>query len=641
MMRLAACAMLCACLDATAAPAAPAAASLPPPLPMPQDKPYPGIIDLQVDATDLGHHVFAVTETLPVSGPGPLTLLYPKFIPGTHSPAGPIAAFAGLTILAHGTPVAWKRDVVEPYAFLVDIPPGISALSLSFQFLSPVSAREGDVLMTQRMLVLQWNQEILYPAGHDAHDITVQPHLVLPPGWQFGTALGQTSRLGDTVAFSAVPLDVLLDSPVYAGRYFARFDLAPGAKTPVHLDVVADEPEDLTITPAELQAHRNLVAQAARNFGSQHYDHFDFLLSLSDELDWRGLEHHRSSENGEDRSYFTNPDTSLIWHDLLPHEYIHSWDGKFRRPADLWSPDYTVVPERGSLLWVYEGQTEYWGQVLAARAGLTTAEQFRDFLAYFAAELQARPGRTWRNLQDTTNDPVINERRPLSWTSYSRAEDYYMEGMLTWLEADALIRERTGNAKSLTDFARGFFGVKDGDFGELSYGFDDVVNALNAVTPYDWRGFLRDRLDSHPNDALLDGISRAGWRLSFTETESAMQKNADMLKKSHDFSASLGLELADDGTLTDVLWDGPAFRAGLSHGVKLVAVNGLMLDSAETLAHAVTLAKSGAAPMELLILDGKHYRTVRIDYHGGLRYPHLERITGTADRLSDILAPLP
>jgi len=604
------------------------------------DTPYRGTIDLRVDATDCAHHVFAATETLPVAGPGPLTILYPKWIPGTHSPTGPIAALAGLAVTALGHPVAWQRDTVEPYAFHVNVPAGATSLTLGFQFLSPPTPREGDLLMTGRIAIVQWNQEILYPAGFYARDITVHPHLVLPAGWQFGTALGLEGRTGDTANFAPVPMDVLLDSPVYAGLHFARFDLAPGAATPVYLDVVADEAEDLAISPEELKHHRNLVAQAARNFASQHYDHFDFLLSLSDEITWRGLEHHRSSENGQDRDYFTSPGRVLVWRDLLPHEYGHSWDGKFRRPADLWSPDYTVIPERGSLLWVYEGQTEYWGQVLAARAGLTTQEQFRDGIAMSASALQSSAGRDWRDLQDTTNDPVINERRPQAWPSWSLSENYYFEGLMIWLEADALIRQQTHGAKSLTSFAQRFFGIDDGSYGEVTYTFDDIVSALDATTPYDWRGFLRARLDSHPNTHLLDGLARAGWRLVYTDTESAMEKSLDAERKGRDFSNALGFFLADGGTLQSVQWGGPAYHAGLARGVKLLAVNGLAVETPSILGDAISRAKSDPAPLKLLVQDGKYYRTVSIDVHTGLRYPHLERIAGVPDLLSDIIAPL-
>jgi predicted metalloprotease with PDZ domain len=612
------------------------AAPLPPAIAAPQDKPFPGTIDLRI-TPDLDHHVFDVTETVPVPAPGPLTLLYPKWIPGTHGPEGNLAAFAGLEITANGAPVNWVRDDVDVFAFHVIAPAGAPTLKLHFQYLSPPTNREGAVLMTDRIALLQWWSNVLYPAGYYVRDITIHPSFALPDNWQYGTALDQESRSGNRITFKPVPLDVLIDSPIYAGRYFARFDLAPGAKTPVHLDAVADAPEDLAITPADLAAHRAVVTQSARNYASQHYDHFDFLVALSDETSFAGLEHHRSSENGVDSAYFTDPQKGLFWRTyLLPHEYNHSWNGKFRRPDDLWSPDYTVIPERGSLLWVYEGQTEYWGEVISARAGLQTGEQFRDFLAIAAAQLQYQAGRAWRNMQDTTNDPVINERRPLAWRDWSRAEDYYNEGMFMWLDADTLIREKTNNHASLTTFAQKFFGIDDGSFTEAVYNFNDVVTALNAVYPYDWASFLSTRLDSHPNRALLDGITRAGWKLVFTDMESALEKSAESARKAIDTNFSIGMVLTPDGSVRAVRWDSPAYHAGLSPGVTITAINGLEFGNGTALNDAL----KAKAPLSLLVHDGKHYRTVAVDYHDGLRYPHLERIPGTVDRLADIAAPL-
>jgi predicted metalloprotease with PDZ domain len=613
---------------------------LPPPIVTPEDKPYHGEITLQVDATDLDHHVFRVHETLPVAGAGPLTLLFPKWIPGDHGPTGPLPALAGLMIRNGGAPLAWVRDTVDVHAFHVTVPEGVGSLDIDFQYLSPTQDDEGRVVMTPNMLDVQWNPELLYPAGYFARDITLHPALTLPPGWQYATALEAENTDANRVTFKPVTLNVLLDSPLYAGRYFSRIDLAPNARVPVHLNVVADRPQDLVMKPEDLAAHRNLVTQAVRNFGSQHYNHYDFLLSLSDEMGGEGLEHHRSSEDGVGRDYFTDMEKSAAERDLLPHEYTHSWNGKFRRPADLWSPDFDVVPERDSLLWVYEGQTEYWGQVLAARSGILSAAQIRDSFALFAAGEDAEAGRVWRNLQDTTNDPIINMRRPLSWRSYSREEDYYVEGALIWLDADTLIREKSNGARSLSDFARRFFGVDDGSWVTHTYNFDDVVAALNETQPYDWATFLRTRLDGHGPGAPLDGLARGGWKLTYTEQESALQKSEEGHRKHSDFSFSLGLSLGEENAVTSVLWGSPAYAAGLAGGVKLLAVNGLALDDPDELAGAITLAKTGKAPIELLLQDGKHFRTVKIDYHGGLRYPHLQRIANTPDRLDDILAPM-
>jgi predicted metalloprotease with PDZ domain len=626
---------------ALAQPAGPQPVPLPPPIVAPVDKPYTGEIGISVDATDLDHHVFRVHETIPVAASGPLVLLYPKWIPGTHGPSGPLSALAGLVIKVDGQPVPWRRDTVDVFAFHVDVPRGAARLEVFYQYLSPPEDAEGRIVMTPNMLDVQWNPEVLYPAGYFARDIMLHPSVVLPAGWQFGTALETEGGDGTHVTFKPVALDVLLDSPIYAGKYFSRVDLDPGAAVPVHMDVVADRPEDLLIKPEDLAAHRRLVQQATRNFASHHYNHYDFLFSLSDEMGGEGLEHHRSSEDGVGRNYFTDLVKSAADRDLLPHEYTHSWNGKFRRPADLWSPDYDVVPERDTLLWVYEGQTEYWGQVLAARSGLLTAAQIRDSLALFAADEDAEAGRTWRNLQDTTNDPILNMRRPLAWRSYSREEDYYVESALIWLDADTWIREKSDGKRSLTDFAKRFFGVDDGAWGERTYTFDDVVAALNAVEPNDWARFLRARLDGHGPGAPLDGLTRGGWKLVYTAEKSAYQKSEEGFRKGSDFSYSLGLSVNEDKVINSVQWGSPAFRAGLARGPKLLAVNGLAYEDDDQLATAITQAKTDTAPIELMVQDGKHFRDIKLDYHGGLRYPHLERIPNTPDRLDDILAPLP
>jgi predicted metalloprotease with PDZ domain len=627
--------------------AAAAEVTQPQPLPMPpaivtpQDVAFPGTIDLAVDATDLNHHVFRVTETVPVSKAGDMVLLFPKWIPGNHSPTGPLPQLGGLVIQADGKRVEWTRDVVDVYAFHVPVPAGASSLTVTFDYLSPLDdEREGRVVMTPNMLDVQWNPEVLYPAGFFSRRITLHPHLKLPDGWKYGTALETESVAGGVVTFKPTTLNVLLDSPLYAGQYFERVDLDPGGVAPVHLDIVGDRPEDLVIKPADLQAHRNLVQQAYKNYGSHHYDHYDFLLSLSDEMGGEGLEHHRSSENGTGREYFTDLERSAAERDLLPHEYTHSWDGKFRRPADLWSPDFTVLPERDSLLWVYEGQTEYWGQVLAARSGILSAEQVRDMIANDAAGMDAEVGRSWRALQDTTNDPIIDERRPLGWRTFSRAEDYYVEGLLIWLDADTLIREKTGGKKSLSDFARAFFGIDNGSFVTVTYKFDDVVAGLNAVLPYDWAGFLRTRLDGHPAHAPLDGLTRGGWKLVYTDKESAMEKSYEGRRKSADFTYSLGLAIGEGGKISSVQWGGPAYQAGLALGGKLIAVNGMAYDDTEDVKDAVVRATTDKAPIELLVRYGDHFQTAKIDYHAGLKYPHLQREPGTPDRLDDILAPL-
>jgi len=425
---------------------------------------------------------------------------------------------------------------------------------------------------------------------------------------------------------------------MFAGRYFSRLDLDPGAARSTHLDVVADRADLLELKPEQLEAHRALVRQAYKLYGSHHYDHYDLLLALSDHMSGIGLEHHRSSENATVPNYFVDWDRLPDTRALLPHEFTHSWNGKFRRPADLWTPNYNV-PMRGSLLWVYEGQTQYWGFVLAARSGLHSKQQALDALASTAATYDHRIGREWRALQDTTNDPVAALRRPLAWLSWERSEDYYSEGQLLWLDVDTLIRERSANRRSLDDFARTFFGVNDGSYVPVTYTFEDVVKALNAVEPYDWTAFLRARLDGHGPGAPLDGLARGGYKLVYADTPSDYFRASEVRRQVTDLTYSLGMVLARDGRLTDVLWEGPAYKVGLVVGTQVVAVNGTAFD-ADRLKAAIRNAKQAdAAPIELLVRDRDRYRTVRVDYHDGLRYPRLEREAGMPARLDQIFAP--
>jgi predicted metalloprotease with PDZ domain len=604
-------------------------------VPAPADTPYPGTITLAVDASDIEQRIFRVHEEIPVT-PGPLTLLYPEWLPGNHSPSGPIRRLAGLLLHAGGKRIEWTRDPVDVFAFHLEVPAGANRLDADFQFVSPTERSQGRITLTPEIVGVQWNTVVLYPAGHYASRIRFQPSVTLPHGWQFGCALERSAGAGDSVRFEPVALDTLVDSPLIGGRHFRRFDLDPGAKIPVHLDVVADEAEDLVATPEFLAAHRKLVQQAYKLFGSQHYAHYDFLLALTDRFGGIGLEHHQSSEDSADPDYFTNPG-ALAGRDLLPHEYTHSWNGKFRRPADLWTPNYNV-PMQDSLLWVYEGQTQYWGYVLSARSGLLTAADTRDALALVAAGYDHRVGRSWRDLEDTTNDPIVAKRRPQPWRSWQRSEDYYSEGQLVWLDVDTKLRELTRGRRSLDDFAHAFFGVDDGRVAALTYTFDDVVHVLDAIAPYDWAGLLQARLHDHAAGAPLDGLARGGWKLVYTDQRGAYARSVGKEREASDFSYSIGLSIStkDDG-VREVMWDSPAFKAGLMTGMTVLAVNGIAYEP-EVLERAITAAKGTTQPIALLVKTLEHFRTIEIDWHGGLRYPHLERIAGTPDRLGAILA---
>jgi predicted metalloprotease with PDZ domain len=431
-----------------------------------------------------------------------------------------------------------------------------------------------------------------------------------------------------------VPLDILVDSPVYAGRHTKNIDLTPaGSKVPVRLGVVADAAKFLEAKPEQIAIHKAMVAQAAKLFGAQHYDHYQFLFSLSGQMGGNGLEHQRSSENGVGTDYFTGWNEKAGFSDLLAHEFVHSWNGKYRRGADLWTPNFNV-PMQDSLLWVYEGQTQYWGNVLAARSGMRPLPASRDALALVAATYaDNRAGLQWRGIQDTTNDPIVVGRAARSYLNYQMSEDYYRGGQMIWLEADALIRAKSGGRKSLDDFARAFFGVNDGEWKvQNTYTFEDVVKTLDGVQPHDWTTFLRDRLDG--KTGLAGGIEASGWKLVYKDEPNAYAKSSSR-GGGADYTYSLGLSLNKEGVIGDVRWDGPAFKAGIGSGTTVVAVNGLAYDK-DVLDEAVTAAKTGA-PIELMLRDFDIYRTVKLDYRGGLRYPHLERIEGKPDTLTPML----
>ncbi len=605
-------------------------------VPPPQDTPYVGTVTLHVDASDTAQGIFRVHETIPVK-PGALTLLYPQWIPGDHSPTGPIAMLAGLKLSGNGKSLIWKRDKYNVYAFHLDVPAGVSSIDADFQYLS---GRSDDFEITDRMMDMEWSKVSLYPAGYFSRDITFAPSVTLAHGWQLGVALETASQSGDTITFKPVTFNNLVDSPIYAGQYFKRVDLNPGGDAPVHLDIVADAPKYLEITPEQLKVHRALVTQAVKLFGSHHYDHYDFLFSLSDQMGGNGTEHHQSSEDGLGADYFTAWSDNAPERDLLAHEYTHSWNGKFRRPADLWTPNFNV-PMGDSLLWVYEGQTQYWGFVLTARAGIWTPQQFFDALAMVAANYDRnREGFQWRTLEDTTNDPTAARRSGLPYRSWQMSEDYYSGGQMMWLEVDAKLRALTHDHKSLDDFAQAFFGVDNGSYVTKTYTFDDVVAALNTVAPYDWAAFLHAHVDTL-NPPLQNGLAATGWKLVYTDKESDYEKQynsrPEPSRHLYNFAWSIGLTMNDKSQVNDVRWDGPAFKAGVSTGATLVAVNGKDY-STDVLKEAITAAKDDQTPVQLLLKYQGGFRTVAVDYHGGLQYPHLVRVEGTPDYLSQIIA---
>ncbi|MCW1431557.1 M61 family metallopeptidase [Novosphingobium sp. JCM 18896] len=604
-------------------------------VPDPQDVAWPGgTIRLDIDASDTQRGAYRVTETIPLAaGTRKIALLLPQWLPGNHGPRGPLAELADLRFTVDGKPVVWRRDPVEVYAFHVDLPEGARELVAKFAHTSPLQTSEGRITVTQEMLNLQWEKMSLYPAGHYVRRIRIKPSVVLPKGWTAATALDGQSVSGDTVRWAETDYESLVDSPIFAGTHFRKWDL--GHK--VTLNVVADEPELLAVAPSNLAKLTAMVDETLATFGRPAFDRYEFLLALTDRMGGIGLEHLRSSENQMEPRNFIDWE-GMDWdRNVLPHEFAHSWNGKYRRPARLWTPDYRQ-PMQDDLLWVYEGQTQFWGLIHAARSGVQTREMVLGMLASQAGNYAEQPGRAWRSVEDTTFDPVFAARKPKPYGTLARSEDYYNEGALIWLEADQIIRAGTGGRKGLDDFAKAFFSYK-GDGPSATYEFADVVATLDSVYRYDWAGFLRTRIQGTGQPAPLAGIEKGGYRLVWRDEPNAYDKARMDDAKSLSLTYSLGVSLDREGTVTATQWNGPAFNAGLVTGAKIVAVNGRTYDH-DKIKQAITAAKTGAKPIELLVKRGDRFLTVSVPYKGGLRWPWLERAStrGTAP-LDSLMAP--
>jgi len=617
---------------------------MPPAVVAPIDKPYVGPIALTVDLTDIVDRVEKVHEDIPVApGAQEMVLLYPQWLPGDHEPSGPIESLGGIVTTVDGKRVQWVRDRVNMYVFHVPLTEGAKTVGLDFDYLSPIKPGAGRIEISDAIADLEWNEVVMYPAGYFSRDIPVDTTLKLPSGWKYATALETASDQGDTVKFQQTTLNTLVDSPLYAGLYFKRVDLSPTPTDIVHLDLFTDAADDLKMTSEELREHKKLVAEADKLYGSHHYKHYDFLLLMSNKVGGVGLEHHQSSEDGQPANYLTDWPNGVLERDLLGHEYTHSWNGKFCRPADLWTPNFNV-PMRNDLLWVYEGMTEYWGNVLTARAGMRTPEQTRDIFARIAANYAISPGRNWRPLVDTTNQPIISQRRAVSWVSYQRPEDYYMEGALIWLDADTKIRELTDGKKSLDDFCKKFLGVYNGSMITYQYTLDDVVKDLNEVAPYDWKAFFEKRVyELHP-PAPMNGFTHGGYKLVYTDNPTDwLSKELEKLGYA-DFSTSLGFSMGSRhghgpaGMISNVWWDSPAFKAGVTPNMELISVNGTAY-TPKVLTDAILAAEKDKNPLQLQFREGKQYMTIAIAYYEGMRYPSLQRVEATPDRLDDIFAP--
>jgi predicted metalloprotease with PDZ domain len=592
-------------------------------------------VTIAVDATHAPRKIFHASLKIPAA-PGDLTLYYPKWIPGEHAPDGPVVDLAGLFFRANGQALRWHRDTLDGFTIHVDVPAGVSEVDAELDFLSPATFEGGfsaGSSATDKLAVISWNQVLLYPKGWKADEINYTASLKIPDGWKFGTPLPIASQSGNEIHFATAPLTTLVDSPVITGEFLKVVPLAQDP--PTEMDIAADSAAALD-APQEVWDHyKSLVDQAQKLFGAHHYRDYHFLYTLSDHVAHFGLEHHESDDSRVDERSLVDDTGRKLAAGLLPHEYVHSWNGKYRRPADLATPDYQEKMQ-DDLLWVYEGLTNYLGFVLTARSGLLSAEQDRDDLAITAAQLDHLPGRAWRNLQDTADAAPELYFSPQAWYSWRRGTDFYSEDTLNWLWVDVVIRQQSKGKKSIDDFCHLFHGAPSTGPALKTYTFDDVVNTLNQVVPYDWRGFWTERLGNHGPGAPLGGIEGSGWKLTYDETPSEMLNNAAGMYHFVPAGSALGLNLRDDGGITDTIEGEIAAKAGIGPGMKVVAVNGRKF-SPEVLRDAIKASKNGSATVDLLVENDDYYKTYKLDYHGGEKYPHLVRDESTPDLLSEIL----
>ncbi|MDP9171139.1 MAG: M61 family peptidase [Acidobacteriota bacterium] len=595
-------------------------------------------ITVSVDASEASRRLIKTTMHFPVT-PGPFSLRYPQWIPGEHGPTGPIEDLVGIKVTGNGQGIPWNRDAVNMYEFHITIPAGVAAIDVAAEFISPPQSGgfSSGSSITSQLAVLSWNQLLLYPSGTPSDQLNYKATLKVPEGWRYATALPIDSESGNQIVFKAAPLTTLVDSPVQTGANFRTVDLNPGGAIPHYLHLAADSERATRISDDEIRRYRNLVQETTTLFGASHYRDYHFLYTLSDHIAHFGLEHHESSDDRTDEEALIDDDHRRIAAGLLPHEFVHSWNGKFRRPAGLATADYDA-PMKGDLLWVYEGLTEYLGEILTPRSGLSNTQDFLDSLAGEAAVLDREAGRSWRPLEDTAVAAQILYGSRSDYRDLRRSVDYYEEGTLIWLDADVTIRTLSKGRKSLDDFCKLWAGAPATNPQVKPYTFDDVVRTLNAVQPNDWAAFLKERLQSTASHAPLGGITGGGYNLIYTAERSDFQKNLEATRKVVDLSYSLGLSARADGTIIDVHLGTPAFQASLAPATKLIAVNGREF-SGGALRNAVADAVKGTAPIVLIVKDGEYYKTFSLDYHGGEKYPHLVRDSARPDLLSAIIKP--
>jgi predicted metalloprotease with PDZ domain len=593
-------------------------------------------IVLSVDASAAPRKLIHAQMRIPVS-PGTLTLYYPKWIPGEHGPTGPVQDLTGLKFRASGKPLKWRRDLLDGWTFHVEVPAGENEVTADLDYASPATLQAGygsGSAATEKLYVVNWNPLLLYPAGWTSDQLTYGASLKIPSGWKFGTSLHVAGHSGDEIHFAPISLTMLVDGPVLTGEYLKVVPLSKEGGPSEELDVAADTPGALAAPPEVWEHWKQLVAQAGILFGARHYRNYHFLLTLSDHVAHFGLEHHESDDSRIDERSLVEEEGRVLGAGLLGHEYVHSWNGKYRRPTDLSTPDYQK-PMQTDLLWVYEGLTSYLGDMLTARSGERNPEQARDSLALIAADIDHRSGRVWRDLQDTADGVPSMQMASSGWADYRRGLDYYDEDVLNWLWVDVIIREQSKGAKSLDDFCKLFYGGQSGPPMLKTYTYDDVMNALNQVAAYDWRGFWTERLTNHGPGGPLSGLNGSGWKLVYDENPSQLTRANEHDGKTIDAQDSVGLFLKDNGGVRDTVEGMIGAKAGIGPGMTIVAVNGHRF-SADAWHDAIAQAKTASAPIELIVENSDYFRTMKLDYHGGEKYPHLVRDESKPDLLSDI-----
>ncbi|MEO8100842.1 MAG: M61 family peptidase [Acidobacteriota bacterium] len=588
-------------------------------------------INLTVDASDAARRLFHAKMTMAVT-PGELALTYPEWIPGNHRPTGPIADVVWIRMTANGRDLTWRRDPVDLYKIYVTVPSGVTSMDVAFDLIAPPSAGWSS----QFLATLSWNSVLMYPAGKPSDAVNFKATLKVPAEWRYGTALPIARESSETVEFETASLTTVVDSPIIMGRYFKTFDLSPGQSPAHYLHVAADSAAALNASDEKIETLRRLVKETGAAFGSRHYRSYHFLLALSEQVATGGLEHHESSDNKMRENYFLDDalwrNSSTLW-----HEMAHSWNGKFRRPEGLATGDFHE-PMDGELLWVYEGMTRYLGDLFAARTGLWTTQQWMQRLAMLSANLASTTGRDWRPLADTATSVSILNGARADWRHLRRSTDYYDEGSLIWLEADVLIRRESRGQKSLDTFYASFFGGPGGKPELKPYAAQELYAALNAVQPYDWRGFFQKRVYDVAPLIPLGGITGGGWKLVYRDQATDMFRVSETAAGGVNQLYSAGWTLNATGVITDIMEDSPADRAKLAPQMQIIAVNGRQYSAAGIRA-AIREAKTGAAAIQLIVKSGDFYSVHALDCHTGERFPDLERDSAMPDLLSEIAKP--